>query len=144
MEPVTLIDFEHMNAVNVRAVLLTVQAALTHMTHGGRIATTDSVSADRPGFPRSTIYSMIKAAVAGLTRGMARDFGSRGIMVIQPRPTETDVNDGAAMWSLIRPPMAIARMGQDIEVASLAAYHASAESGIITGAAITVDGGCLA
>ena len=58
---------------------------------GGRIVTTGSVNADRAGFPGFSVYSATKAAVAGLTRGMARDLGSRGITVnvIQPGPIET-------------------------------------------------------
>lgn len=56
---------------------------------------------------------MTKAAVARLTRGTARDLGPRGITVnvVQPGPTETDINDDAAMRDAIRPLMAIGRMG---------------------------------
>lgn len=70
-----------MFAVNVRAVFAAVQAAVGHMGAGGRIITLGSVTADRSGFPGASVYSMTKAAVAALTRGLARDLGSLGITV---------------------------------------------------------------
>jgi hypothetical protein len=56
-----------------------------------------SVTADRSGFPGTSVYSMTKGAVAAMTRGLARDLGPRGITVnaIQPGPTETDMNSRA-------------------------------------------------
>jgi 3-oxoacyl-[acyl-carrier protein] reductase len=83
-----------MLAVTVRAVFAAVQAVIPHMGEGGRIITVGSVTADRSGFPGVSVYSMTKAAVAALTRGLARDLGSRGITVntVQPGPTETDMN----------------------------------------------------
>jgi 3-oxoacyl-[acyl-carrier protein] reductase len=89
---------------------------------------------------------MTKGAVAAMTRGLARDLGPRGITVnaVQPGPTETDINADEAMRNMIRPLMAIGRMGKDAEVASLVAYLAGPESSFITGAALTIDGGYLA
>lgn len=142
----SLADFDLMIAVNVRAVFIAVKATVAHMGKGGRIITTGSVNADRAGFPGFSVYSMTKAAVAGLTRGMARDLGSRGITVnvIQPGPIETDLNDDDAMRDILRPMTSIGRMGRDSEVASLVAYLASSESSFITGSALTIDGGYLA
>ena len=141
-----LADFDRMVAVNVRAVFAAVQAVLPHMGQGGRVITTGSVTADRAGFPGASVYSMTKGAVAALTRGLARDLGPRGITVnaVQPGPTETDMNAGEEMHAMLRPLMALGRMGKDSEIASLVAYLASAEAGFITGAALTADGGYLA
>lgn len=141
-----LADFDRIVAVNVRAVFVAVQAALAHMGEGGRIITTGSVAADRTGFAGSSAYSMSKAAVAGLTRGMARDLGPRGITVnvVQPGPTETDIVSDEAVRERLRPMMALGRMGSGDEVASLVAYLARPEASYITGAALTVDGGYLA
>ena len=137
-----LSDFDRMVAVNVRAVFVAIQAVVPHMGQGGRIITTGSVTADRSGFPGASVYSMTKGAVAAMTRGLARDLGPRGITVnaIQPGPTETDMNSNEA----IRARLPLGRLGRDSEVASLIAYLASPESGFITGAALTVDGGYLA
>jgi 3-oxoacyl-[acyl-carrier protein] reductase len=139
-------DFDRMIAVNVRAVFVAVQAALPHMGEGSRIITTGSITADRSGFAGSSVYSMTKGAVAAMTRGLARDLGSRGITVntVQPGPTETDMIADQAQRAMVRPLMAIGRLGKDAEVASLVAYLAGPESSFVTGAALTIDGGYLA
>jgi 3-oxoacyl-[acyl-carrier protein] reductase len=141
-----LAAFDRMIATNVRAVFVAVQAALPHMREGGRIITTGSVTADRAGFPGSSVYAMTKGAVTAMTRGLARDLGPRGITVnaIQPGPTETDMNDSEEVRTMVRPLLAIGRMGRDTEVASLVAYLAGPESSFVTGAALTIDGGYLA
>jgi 3-oxoacyl-[acyl-carrier protein] reductase len=141
-----LADFDRMLAVNVRAVFVAVQAAVPHMGQGGRIITTGSVTADRTGFPGASVYGMTKGAVAALTRGLARDLGPRGITVntIQPGPTETDMNPDENIRALVRPLIALARMGKNTEIASLVAYLAGPESSFVTGAALTIDGGYLA
>jgi 3-oxoacyl-[acyl-carrier protein] reductase len=141
----SLADFDRMIAINVRAVFVATQAAVAHMGEGGRIITVGSVTADRSGFPGASVYSMTKAAVAALTRGMARDLGSRGITVntVQPGPTETDMNTDENIRAILRPMLALGRLGRDSEIASLIAYLASPEASFVTGAAITIDGGYL-
>jgi 3-oxoacyl-[acyl-carrier protein] reductase len=141
-----LAAFDRMMAVNVRAVFVAVQAALPHMAEGGRIINTGSVVADRVGFPGASVYGMTKGAIAALTRGLARDLGPRGITVnaIEPGPTKTDMNSDEDMRSKLLPLIALGRMGEDVEVASLVAYLAGPESGFVTGAALTIDGGYLA
>lgn len=139
-------DFDRMVDVNVRAVFVAVQAAIKHMTTGGRIITTGSVVADYTGFPGASIYSMTKGAVSAMTRGFARDLGPRGITVnaVQPGPTETDINDIESQRAMLRPMMALGRMGKDWEVASLVAYLAGPQAGFITGSLLTIDGGYTA
>jgi 3-oxoacyl-[acyl-carrier protein] reductase len=46
--------------------------------------------------------------------------------------------------AMLRPLIALGRTGKDTEIASLVAYLAGPESGFITGAALTIDGGYLA
>ena len=141
----SLDDFDRMLAVNVRAVFVAVQAAVAYMGEGGRIITIGSVTADRSGFPGASVYSMTKAAVAALTRGMARDLGPRGITVntVQPGPTETEMNQDENIRAMLRPMLALGRIGKDSEIASLIAYLASPEASFVTGAAFTIDGGYL-
>jgi 3-oxoacyl-[acyl-carrier protein] reductase len=141
-----LADFDRMLAVNVRAVFVGVQAALPHLSAGGRIITTGSVVADRAAFPGAAVYAMTKGAVASMTRGLARDLGPRGITVnvIQPGPTDTDMNIEEGTRAMLRPLMALGRTGKDSEIASLVAYLAGPQSSFITGAALTIDGGYLA
>ncbi len=141
----SLDDFDRMLAVNVRAVFVAVQAAVAFMGEGGRIITIGSVTADRSGFSGASVYSMTKAAVAALTRGIARDLGPRGITVntVQPGPTETEMNQDENIRAMLRPMLALGRLGKDSEIASLIAYLASPEASFVTGAAFTIDGGYL-
>ena len=104
LDEFSLDEFDRMVAVNIRAVFVAVQEAARHMSEGGRIITIGSVNADRMPFTGGSVYAMTKAAVAGLTRGLARDLGPRGITVnnIQPGPVDTDMNpkDGPSAESL--------------------------------------------
>ena len=87
-------QFETMVAINIRGVFVAIQPALAHLGEGGRIINIGSINADRVPGPGLAVYAMTKAAVAGLTRGLARDLGPSGITVnnIQPGPIDTDMN----------------------------------------------------
>jgi 3-oxoacyl-[acyl-carrier protein] reductase len=147
IESFSLEDFDRMIAVNVRPVFVGAQAAGRHMKAGGRIIVIGSITADRSGWPGVSVYSMTKAAVAVLARGLAIDFAPRGITVntIQPGPTETDMNppDGP-LSDVIKSLVPLKRLGKAEEVASMVAFVASPEASFVTGAALSVDGGYLA
>jgi 3-oxoacyl-[acyl-carrier protein] reductase len=147
LDDFSLDDFDRMVAVNVRGVFATIQAASRHMSAGGRIITIGSVNADRMPFTGGSVYAMTKAAVAGLTRGLARDLGPRGITIntVQPGPVDTDMNpaDGPFAESM-KGMMALGRYGQGDEIAGLVAYLASLDAGFVTGASLTIDGGYAA
>ena len=88
-----------------------------------------------------------KAAVAGLTRGLARDLGPRGITVnvVQPGPVETDMNPADGPFAeTLKGFMAIKRYGKGDEIAGMVAYLASPEAAFVTGACLTIDGGFAA
>jgi 3-oxoacyl-[acyl-carrier protein] reductase len=147
IESFSLEDFDRMIAVNVRPIFVGAQAAGRHMKAGGRIIVIGSITADRSGFPGSSVYSMTKAAVAVLARGLAIDFAPRGITVntIQPGPTETDMNPGDGPHSdVVKSLVPLKRLGKAEEVASMVAFVASPEASFVTGAALSVDGGYLA
>ena len=137
-------DFDRLYAVNVRAVFVAAQEAARHMGEGGRIITIGSCVAERMPFPGGAPYTMSKSAVAGLTRGLARDLGPRGITVnnVQPGPVDTDMNpsDGASADAM-RGAMALGRYGQADEIAAMVAYLAGPDAGFVTGANLTIDGG---
>jgi 3-oxoacyl-[acyl-carrier protein] reductase len=147
LDQFSLDDFDRMVAVNVRAVFVAVQEASRHMSEGGRIITIGSVNADRIPFPGGGVYAMAKAAVAGLTRGLARDLGPRGITIknVQPGPIDTDMNpaDGP-LAEAMRGWTALARYGRGEEIADMVAYLAGPEAGFVTGASLTIDGGYAA
>jgi 3-oxoacyl-[acyl-carrier protein] reductase len=140
-------DFDRMVAVNIRAAFVAAQEAARHMGEGGRIINIGSVNADRMPFAGGSVYAMTKAAIAGLTRGLARDLGPRGITVnnVQPGPVNTDMNpsDGAFAESL-KGLMVVNRYGRGEEIAAMVAYLAGPDAGFVTGASLTIDGGFAA
>jgi 3-oxoacyl-[acyl-carrier protein] reductase len=140
-------DFDRMVAVNIRAAFVAAQEAARHMGEGGRIINIGSVNADRMPFAGGSVYAMTKAAIAGLTRGLARDLGPRGITVnnVQPGPVNTDMNpsDGAFAESM-KALMALDRYGRGEEIAAMVAYLAGPDAGFVTGASLTIDGGFAA
>jgi 3-oxoacyl-[acyl-carrier protein] reductase len=147
LEAYSLEDFDRMLAVNVRAVFVAAQAAARHLGEGGRIITIGSVNADRIPFAGGGVYAMTKAAVAGLTRGLARDLGPRGITVnvVQPGPVDTDMNPAEGEFAAsLKGLTALGRYGRGDEIAALVAYLAGPESGYVTGASLTIDGGFAA
>ncbi|MDY3562622.1 3-oxoacyl-ACP reductase FabG [Gemmata sp. JC673] len=143
----SLADFDRTFAVNVRAAFVATQAAAKHMTEGGRIINIGSCNAERMPFTGGAVYAMSKAALVGLVQGLARDLGPRGITVnnVQPGPVDTDMNpaNGAFAESL-KALMALPRYGHVDEVAAMVAYLAGPESGFVTGASLTIDGGFTA
>lgn len=87
---------------------------------------------------------MSKSALVGLTKGMARDLGPRGITVnnVQPGPVDTEMNpDAGEFANQLKQLMAIGRYGKDEEIAGFVAYLAGPQAGYITGASLSIDGG---
>lgn len=142
----TMEEFDHIMAVNVRAIFAAVQAAAPQMADGDRIITIGSINGDISAVPGMSLYSMAKAAVAGLTRGLARDLAPLGITVnnLQPGPINTDMNPADGPFApTLKSMISLGRYGKVTEVAGLVAYLASPESAFITGASINIDGGFM-
>jgi cyclic-di-GMP-binding biofilm dispersal mediator protein len=135
---------DRMIDINVRAPYHAAVEAARQMPDGGRIIVIGSTNGDRVPFEGGAAYALTKSALQGMARGLARDFGARGITVnvIQPGPTDTDMNPAQGpMSALMHSFMAIKRHATGAEVAGLAAYLAGPEAGIVTGALHTIDGG---
>jgi 3-oxoacyl-[acyl-carrier protein] reductase len=142
-----LAEFDRLVSVNVRAVFVAIKEAVPHLGDGGRIINIGSINAERVPLPGFAVYSMTKAAVAGLTRGLARDLGPRGITVnnVQPGPIATDMNpDDGDFAALARQTTALGRYGHPSDVARVVAYLAGPDSNFVTGANWNVDGGFTA
>src|ERR1700722_302221 len=144
IEEFPLAEYERILAVNVRPTFVAIQAALPHLGAGGRIINIGSVMADRIPVGGISVYSLSKAAVAGLTRGLARELGPRGITVntVQPGPVETDANPDAGEFAdAVRSATAVGRYGQPRDIAAAVAFLARPEARFLTGTAWNVDGG---
>jgi gluconate 5-dehydrogenase len=99
------------------------------------------------GLPYASVYGTTKAALAGLTRMLAAEWGRHNIQVncIAPGFILTDLN--RAMWQApemrewLKGTQPIARLGSPEEIAPLAVFLAGRGSDYMTGQVIAVDGG---
>ncbi|MFC0192952.1 SDR family oxidoreductase [Aureimonas pseudogalii] len=136
-------EIDRLFRVNVHAPYHASVEAARQMPEGGRIVVIGSVNGDRMPVPGMASYALSKSALQGLARGLARDFGPRGITinVVQPRPIDTDANpaDGP-MRDLMHSFMALKRHGRPEEVAAMVAWLSGPEAGFVTGAMHTIDG----
>jgi cyclic-di-GMP-binding biofilm dispersal mediator protein len=129
--------------INIQAPYHASVEAARQMPEGGRIIVIGSVNGDRMPVPGMASYAVSKSALQGLARGLARDFGPRGITinVVQPGPVDTDANpEDGPMRDLMHSFMAIKRHGRPEEVAGMVAWLAGPEAGFVTGAMHTIDG----
>ncbi|MFF9647073.1 3-oxoacyl-ACP reductase family protein [Kitasatospora aureofaciens] len=147
IEEVAIEELDRVLEVNVRAPYLYAQAAVKHLTEGGRIIGIGSCLAQRVAFPGAALYATSKAALIGLTKALARELGPRGITVnlVHPGPIDTDMNpaDGSSA-DFQRGFVALGRYGTANEVAGAVSYLAGEDGRYVTGAELSVDGGFAA
>ena len=144
--------------LNVRAQYRTVRAFLPGMlaAGGGSIVNVASVAGSIKGVPNRFLYSTTKAAVVGLTKSVAMDYVTRGVRcnaicpgtVASPSLVDRIRAQAAASGQTVeqvqaafvsRQPMG--RLGRTDEIAALAVYLASDESGFTAGTTQVIDGG---
>jgi NAD(P)-dependent dehydrogenase (short-subunit alcohol dehydrogenase family) len=151
-EKTTSADFDWIMGVNCKAQLLLIQALLPQLrlSDAASIVNVSSVGG-RVALPHLVAYGASKAAVIGLTRGVAYEFAAEGIRcnAICPGGIETPMAE-SVVGSFTDRDEAIARLtGRQLlkrfaapeEIASLIAYLVSTEASFITGAIIDADAG---
>jgi 2-keto-3-deoxy-L-fuconate dehydrogenase len=141
------------NDLNVTAMYRMCKAFLPAMLNsgGGSIVNMASVASSVKGVVNRFVYGTTKAAVIGLTKAIAADFVGHGIRCnaicpgtvetpsLEERIRATGDYDRARAAFVARQPMG--RLGKADEIAALALYLASDESGYTTGQTHVIDGG---
>lgn len=144
---IDLAEFQMMMDVNVRGPVAFAQAAIPHLSKGGRIITIGSALADRVPFPGVTAYAMSKSALLSFTRGLSRELGPQGITVnlVSPGSTDTESNpaDGKSA-DFQRGLSSLGRYAEPREIADVVVFLASPAANMVTGSIVTVDGGANA
>ena len=140
-------EWDRMLRANLTSAFHCSRAALPHMLAGrwGRIINISSTSGITGG-TSGAHYASAKGGMIALTKALAAEVASMGVTVnsILPSKIETDMLReavGEAGLEAVASKIPVGRLGKPEEIASLAVYLASEQSGYITGEAITASGG---
>ncbi|MEF7614711.1 3-oxoacyl-ACP reductase FabG [Aquincola sp. MAHUQ-54] len=139
-------DWDAVLDTNLKAVFRTSRAVMRTMMKQryGRIVNITSV-VGASGNPGQANYAAAKAGVAGMTRALARELGSRGITVncVAPGFISTDMTGSLpeAQKAALLAQIPLGRLGEAREVADAVVFLASPAAGYITGSELHVNGG---
>jgi len=139
-------DWDAVLDTNLKAVFRLSRAVIRPMMkqrYGRIISITSVVGAS--GNPGQANYAAAKAGVAGMTRALARELGSRGITVncIAPGFIETDMTAALPeeQQKALLSQIPLGHLGKPSDVAHAVAYLAGAHAGYVTGQELHVNGG---
>lgn len=139
-------DWDAVLDTNLKAVFRMSRAVMRTMMkqrYGRIISITSVVGAS--GNPGQANYAAAKAGVAGMTRALARELGSRGITVncVAPGFIATDMTEvlPEAQKAALLGQIPLGRLGEPEEIAAAVAFLASAGAGYISGTELHVNGG---
>jgi NAD(P)-dependent dehydrogenase (short-subunit alcohol dehydrogenase family) len=139
-------EFRSVVDINLNGSYWAAQACARVMQPGSSIVNISSIlGITTAGLPQAA-YSASKAAVIGLTRDLAQQWGSRkGIRVnaIAPGFFESEMTDAYQPGYIesLKPRVLLGRMGDPVELAATLVWLASDAGGFVTGQTIVVDGG---
>jgi len=139
-------DWDAVLDTNLKAVFRTSRAAIRPMMKQryGRIVNITSV-VGASGNAGQANYAAAKAGVAGMTRSLARELGSRGITVncVAPGFIETDMTKALseAQTTALMAQIPLGRLGSAADIAHAVAFLASPHAGYVTGTELHVNGG---
>jgi 3-oxoacyl-[acyl-carrier protein] reductase len=147
LEEITEDEFHREFNINVLGTILVTKEAVKHFgPNGGSVINLSSIASG--GEPDAAIYSGTKGAVEAITRALAAELGPRKIRVnaIAPGVIETEgtrrlgiVGGDFEKEAIARTPLG--RIGQPDDVARVAVFLASDDSGWISGERLAVSGG---
>ena len=139
-------EWERVVGIDLSGVYYGCRAVLPHMVgrRWGRIINIASV-AGKEGNPNAVPYSAAKAGVIGLTKAMAKEVATTGVLInaVTPAVIETpileQVSEAHRAYMVSRIPMG--RTGAPVEVAALVSWLSSDECSFSTGAVFDISGG---
>ena len=148
VEEITEEEFHREFNINVLGVILATQEAVKQFgTRGGNIINIASTAVSM-SMPTTSLYTATKAAVESLTRVHSKELGPRKIRVntVSPGGVETEgVHDLGILGTDFEKQMIaqtpLGRMGQPGDIAPIAVFLASDDSGWLTGETLSVSGG---
>lgn len=147
IEDITEDHFHKLFNINVLGLLLTTQAAVKHLNEGASIINISSL-ASRITSPTTAVYSGTKGAIDAITGVLAKELGSRQIRVnsINPGGVETEGTVsagyiGSDFEKAFTAQTPLGRIGQPRDIASIAVFLASDDSGWLTGEILLAGGG---
>ena len=139
-------DWDAVVDTNLKAVFRMSRAVIRPMMKQryGRIVNITSV-VGASGNPGQANYAAAKAGVAGMSRSLARELGSRGITVncVAPGFIDTDMTKALSeqQTAALLAQIPLGRLGQAADIAHAVAFLASPQAGYITGTELHVNGG---
>lgn len=139
-------DWQTVLDVDLSAPFRLARAALRGMVRrrAGRIIGIGSI-VGHTGNPGQANYAAAKAGLAGMTKALAQEVGSRGVTVnlVAPGFIETPMTDAlsAEQRAKLTGAIPLGRMGRPADVAAAVLYLASEEAAWVTGATLHVNGG---
>ncbi|AVA23621.1 MULTISPECIES: glucose 1-dehydrogenase [unclassified Rhizobium] len=148
LEEITEEEFHRQFNINVLGTLLTTQEAVKHFgPEGGNVINIASTAVTM-NLPTATVYTATKAAVTSITQILAKELGPRNIRVntISPGGVETEgVIAAGIIGSDLEKQMVsqtpLGRLGQPTDIAPIAVFLASKDSGWLTGETLYAGGG---
>jgi NAD(P)-dependent dehydrogenase (short-subunit alcohol dehydrogenase family) len=142
-------EFRHLLQLNLESVHYGIQAVLPGMLEqGGGSIIAISSGAGINATPGLVTYGAAKAGLSQLCRGIAVEYGSRGIRanVIAPGPMDTPgmrqwlAGLGEDAYDSFARQVPSGRLGTGDDIASAAVFLASDEAGFVNGVVLPVDG----
>jgi NAD(P)-dependent dehydrogenase (short-subunit alcohol dehydrogenase family) len=146
LEAMTTKQWDEIFALNIRAFMLTVQAAVPYLPRGASIINFSSITHHLSPAEMSA-YVATKSGIIGLTRSLARELGPKHIRVNTLAPgwimTERQLKEFVtpAVKRMLKKEQCIPELLQPVEIANVALFLASDSSAAITGQELLADRG---
>lgn len=147
LENITEEHYRRQFDLNVLGLIFTTQEAVKQFDSSGSIINISSIVSTTP-LPGASVYSATKAAVDAVTKSLAKELGPKKIRVnsINPGMIETEGYRAAGIHESdlkkqVEAQTPLGRIGQPQDIATVATFLASADSGWITGETFHAAGG---